>query len=153
MFLTLLGVTFVGAARTSSAAALLFRRPIRQILARLVSEELAGAWQRYLEFAVCVVGLSSGVRVWELEKYITARPREPEPLVLNSERWVLEVYRTVIESLQSIAWVLLVFFSLALVAYVVVRAFELRRAVNEPPTSRMSARTQPPQPARLETRV
>jgi hypothetical protein len=126
MFLTLLVVTFVVAAATSSGAALLFRNAVRQILARLVSPELAGAWQRYLTFAVFVVGLSSGVRIWELEKYITPRSKEAELVVLNTDRWVLEVYRTVIESLQAIAWVLLVFFSLALVAYVIVRAFELR---------------------------
>ena len=135
MFLTLMGVTFVVAAATSCAAALLFRGPVRQILARLVSPELAGAWQRYLVFAVFVVGLSSGVRVWELEKYITPRPQEGGPVgpvVLNTERWVLEVYRTVIESLQGIAWVLLLFFSMALVAYVIVQAFEWRRAVKGP---------------------
>jgi hypothetical protein len=40
---------------------------------------------------------------------------------LNTDRWTLEVYRTVIETLQSIAWMLLVFFVAALIAYVVVR--------------------------------
>jgi len=39
---------------------------------------------------------------------------------------VLEVYRTIIESLQGLALVLLVFFVVALIAFVIVRAFELR---------------------------
>jgi len=47
--------------------------------------------------------------------------------VLNADRWTLEVYRTIIETLQSIAWMLLVFFVAALLAYVIVRGFELRR--------------------------
>ena len=46
--------------------------------------------------------------------------------MLTAERWTLEVYRTVIETLQSIAWLFLVVFLVALVAYVIVRVFELR---------------------------
>ena len=42
-------------------------------------------------------------------------------------RWTLEVYRTVIETLQGIAWMLLVVFVVALVAYVLARGFELNR--------------------------
>jgi hypothetical protein len=47
--------------------------------------------------------------------------------VLDADRWTLEVYRTIIGTLQSIAWMLLVFFVAALIAYVVMRGFELRR--------------------------
>ncbi|MDT4861510.1 hypothetical protein FQZ97_961180 [compost metagenome] len=43
---------------------------------------------------------------------------------------VLEVYRTVIETLQGIAWMLLAFFAVALLAYVVVRLSELKRAAS-----------------------
>jgi hypothetical protein len=46
---------------------------------------------------------------------------QPE-LLLNRDRWVLEVYRTVIETLQSTAWLLLAFFVIAIVAYGIVRA-------------------------------
>jgi hypothetical protein len=40
--------------------------------------------------------------------------------------------RTVIETLQGIAWMLLVFFVFALVVYIIVRAFELKRQKPEP---------------------
>jgi hypothetical protein len=40
-------------------------------------------------------------------------------LTFYFDRWVLEVYRPVIGTLQSVAWMLLVFFLLALLAYVV----------------------------------
>jgi Trk-type K+ transport system membrane component len=105
----------------------LFDRPVRQILGRLVPEDLSGAWHRYLTFAIYVVGVSGGVRVWSLEQYILPRSKDESALLLTSERWVLEVYRTVIGTLQSVAWLLLVFFVFALIAYVVVRGLELRR--------------------------
>lgn len=127
MFLTLLLVTFVVALATSTLVAALFNRPVQKILDRLVSEELGGTWKRYILFAIYVVGISGGVRVWELERYITPRTRDEAPIILNSDRWVLEIYKTVVGTLQSVAWMLLVFFLFALVAYVVVRGFELRR--------------------------
>jgi type II secretory pathway component PulF len=37
------------------------------------------------------------------------------------------LYRTVIETLQGIAWLLLVFFAFALIAYVLVRSSEWKR--------------------------
>jgi hypothetical protein len=126
MFLTLLLVTFLIAIATSALVASLFSRPIKKILDRLVSEELGATWRRYLLFAIYVVGISGGVRVWDLERYITPRTKEDVPIVLNSDRWILEVYKTVIGTLQSAAWMLLVFFLFALVAYVVVRGFELK---------------------------
>ena len=111
--------------------AALFNRPIGAILDRIVAEELSSAWQKHIKFAIYVVGVSGGVRIWDLEKYITPRPEDTEVIVLNTERWTLEVYRTLIGTLQSIAWMLLVFFVFALVAYVVVRGFELKRGSNE----------------------
>lgn len=127
MFVRLLIVTFVVALTMSAFVALLFYRPIGRILARLVSEELAATWRRYILFATFVVGISGGVRLWEIEKYITP-DKEGNLLRLTSERWVIEVYKTVIGSLQSIAWMLLIFFLFALIAYVTVRGFEMRRA-------------------------
>jgi hypothetical protein len=127
LILTLLIVTFSIAAGVSFVVVKLFDRPIGTILARIVGEDLSTAWRRYLVFAMYVVGVSGGVRVWELEKYITARVKDMPPVELNADRWTLEVYRTVIETLQSIAWMLLVFFVFALVAYVLIRGFELRR--------------------------
>ncbi len=41
---------------------------------------------------------------------------------------VLEVYRTIIETLQGIAWVLLAFFVYALLAYVIIKVFEIRKS-------------------------
>lgn len=127
MFLTLLVVTFCVAAACATALAVLFKKPLAAILNRLVFAELGGAWQRYLQFAILVVGVSSGTRVWDLEKYLTPA-KDQAPLVLNSDRWVLEIYQTILGTLQGIAWMLVVFFLFALIAYVLVRGFELKHA-------------------------
>ena len=129
MFVTLLLITFIIAAATSAVIALLFSKPVKKILGRLVTEDLAPTWQRYLLFAIYVVGISGGVRVWDIERYITP-DKEGKLLALNSDRWVIEIYKTVIGTLQSVAWMLLIFFLFALIAYVVVRGLELRRTAN-----------------------
>jgi hypothetical protein len=124
MFIPLLFVTFAIALTASFAVGRLFHKPIETILSRIVGEELRAAWQRYLTFAIYVVGISGGVRIWELEKYITPRTPGGEAILLNADRWTLEVYRTIIETLQSIAWMLLVFFVFALIAFVILHGFE-----------------------------
>lgn len=131
MFITLLVVTFVISIFVCFVVARLFRQPIEKILDRVVKDDISAAWVRYLVFAIYVVGVSGGVRVWDLEKYITPRPEETEIFVLNADRWVLEVYRTIIGTLQSAAWMLLVFFIFALIAYVIVKGMEMRKGISE----------------------
>lgn len=127
MFIALLAVTFVIAAIVATIVALLFSTPVNRVLARLVSEELAPVWRRYILFAIYVVGISGGVRVWEIEKYVTP-DKDGRLLVLTSSRWVVEIYKTIMGALQGVAWMLLVFFLFALLAYVVVRGFEMRKS-------------------------
>ena len=129
MFLTLLLVTLVVALVTAVAVARAFAKPIESILRRIIADEIGVAWQRYLQFAIVVVGVSSGVRINELERYITPSQwaENARIIELTRDRWILELYRTVIETLQGIAWMLLVFFVFALVAYVIVRIAEMRK--------------------------
>jgi hypothetical protein len=126
MFITLLVATFVISFVVSSIVVLFFARPINKILDRIISDQISRAWSKYLKFAIYITGISSGVRIWDLEKYITKPEYQGSEIVrLTTEHWVLEVYRTVIGTLQGIAWMLLVFFVFALVAYVIVRVFEM----------------------------
>jgi len=126
MFITLLIATFVISFVVSSIVVLFFARPINKILDRIISDQISRAWSKYLKFAIYITGISSGVRIWDLEKYITKPEYQGSEIVrLTTEHWVLEVYRTVIGTLQGIAWMLLVFFVFALVAYVIVRVFEM----------------------------
>ena len=126
MVITLLVSTFVIAFGVASIIILVFAKPIDSILKRVVPVDLSPAWARYLKFAIYVVGIGGGVRVWDFEKYMT--PMEPyrEIVQLTSNRWMLEIYQTIIGTLQSTAMVLLVFFVFALIAVVLVRLFEAR---------------------------
>jgi ABC-type transport system involved in multi-copper enzyme maturation permease subunit len=132
MFITLLIVTFAIAFVVATIVVVMFSKPIDKILARIISDEISKAWLRYLKFAIYVTGVSNGVRIWDLEKYITKPMYEHAEIVqLTAERWTFEVYRTIISTLQGVAWMLLVFFVFALIAYVIVRAFELKRTSSE----------------------
>ncbi len=128
MFFALLIVTFVLALAVSAFLVRMFSNPLERILKRIITDPIHDAWLQYLKFAIYVVGVSKGVRIWDLEKYISPNQyaKDAKVLELNLERWVLEVYRTIIETLQGVAWLLLVFFVFALIAYVVVRVFEMR---------------------------
>lgn len=124
MFYTLLVTTFLLASLVSFLAVRFFDRPIGAILERIIGDDISSAWHRYIKFAAYVVGVSGGVRIYSLERYINApdvRGEESKILELTGERWVLEIYRTIIETLQSIAWMLLVVFIATLISYVLVR--------------------------------
>ena len=137
-YLTLLLVTFIVSLSTAALLAKLFRELVDQILGRIIADDVSSAWRKYITFAIYVTGVSGEVRIWDLEQYITSRVA-PAPLLegmektarvveLTAERWGLEVYRTLIGTLQSVAWMLLVFFVFALIAYVIVRVSEGRSA-------------------------
>lgn len=127
MFYLLLIVTFLVALLVCYIVSKLFNDSIYKILQLIVPEAINEAWLKYIKFAIYVVGISGGVRVWDLEKYITSRYDNREIVQLTAERWTLEIYRTLIGSLQSIATVLLIFFIFTLIAYVVLRIFSSRK--------------------------
>ncbi|HEV2299632.1 MAG TPA: hypothetical protein VGR72_14090 [Candidatus Acidoferrales bacterium] len=126
MFLALLLVTLLVSVAVSAIVARIFSKSVDQILARIVADEMSRAWTKYITFAEYVVGISSGVNISLLQQYIT--PQEHgSSYSLTADRWILEVYRAIIGALEGLAWMLLLFFMFALVAYVIVRAFELKR--------------------------
>ena len=112
-----------------------FRSSISGILSRIISDDIGSAWVRYILFAMYVAGVSSGARVWDLERYIIPQAmngKQQEILSLTGERLLLELYRTLIGTMQGISGVLLMFFVVALIAYVVMRAIESRREGHSP---------------------
>ncbi len=131
MFFTLLLVTFALAIIVSFGVVKIFDKPIAAIFSRIIQDSISSAWHRYVTFAAYVVGISGGVRIHQLERYISAPHKDAQVLELNAERWTLEVYRTIIETLQAIAWMYLVVFIFALIAYVIVRGFELKHSFKE----------------------
>lgn len=131
MFLVMLLVTLVVALLTSALTARFFDRAVDSILTRIVGDELADAWHRYLQFTIIVVGVSGGVQLWELQKYIANKGDAGTPPPMTFMSWVLEIYRTVIDSLQSIAWMLLLFFLCGMIALVILRGVEQRRRARD----------------------
>jgi hypothetical protein len=129
MFLYLLFASFVVALATSFFVMRLFTKPVDSVLRRIIADEISAAWSKYMKFAILVVGVSAGVQLRDLEKYINPAlgGREVQTASLSFDRWVFELYRAAIETLQGIAWMLLVFFAFALIAYVIVRIGETRK--------------------------
>ena len=129
MFFALLLLTLGVALLTASIVVLFFKKPVRQILDRIVGEDLASGWQRFLLFAIFVMGVSSGVQIWKLEQYLRTDPGAPPGArvpALDGPSIALEVYRTIIQTLQGVAWALLIFFVVALIAHAIVRRREAR---------------------------
>lgn len=137
MFITLLAVTLGVSLLTSGLVVFFFRKSIRQILDRIIGEGVAAAWQKFLTFCLFVVGVSAGAQVWKLEQYLQPQPIGPEGktrvLTLDGPAIALEVYRTIIQVLQGMAWALLVFFVVALIAFVLVKFGERRGGGAVPP--------------------
>lgn len=127
MFILLLGATFVLAVVVSFIIAKVFQKPVQQILDRIIADQISYVWSKYLSFAIYVVGVSGGVRVWELEKYL--RPQGDSEVVaeLTTEAWVLEIYGAIIGTMSAVAWMLLVFFVFTLIAFVIVRGREMKQ--------------------------
>ncbi|NWK53630.1 hypothetical protein HYG89_13960 [Acinetobacter sp. SwsAc5] len=132
MFYYLIISTFALALLVSFIVMRLFSSSINAILARIIHDPIHEAWAKYTKFAGMVVGTSSGIRIYDMEKYITpltyAENNKRIVIELTQERWVLEIYRTIIETLQGLAWMMLVFFMVALIAYVIVRWSEIKYA-------------------------
>lgn len=130
MFYYLIISTFALALLVSFIVMRLFSNSINAILARIIHDPIHEAWAKYTKFAGMVVGTSSGIRIYDMEKYITplTYTENDKKIVieLTQERWVLEIYRTIIETLQGLAWMMLVFFMVALIAYVIVRWSEIK---------------------------
>ena len=130
MFYYLIICTFLLALLVSFTVMKIFSSSINAILARIIHDPIHEAWAEYTKFAGMVVGTSSGIRIYDMEKYITplTYTENDKKIVieLTQERWVLEIYRTIIETLQGLAWMMLVFFMVALIAYVIVRWSEIK---------------------------
>ena len=125
-FLLLLLTTLVVSSVVTLLVILFFRKPIDKMLLRVIGDDVARSWRKFLTFALLVVGISSGVDVWRLERFIQPDKESGAVLALTPEQWGLEIYRAVIQSLGGLAWALLVFFLVSLVAFVIVKRGEMK---------------------------
>ena len=102
-----------------------FSKSVDRILQRIIKDDISLEWSKYIKFSALVVGISSGMPTYSLSQYLPNENVEKfKPLVLTSERMVLEIYQTVIETLQGMAYAYCLFFVIALLAYVVIKRGE-----------------------------
>lgn len=130
MFIALLIALLSIALLITSAVVWGFRSPIRGIFNRLIGESLSDAWVKFLTFALYVVGISSAVQAYRLDKYVTKQHKDAILTELNLNTWVIEIYQSVRSVLGGLAWSLMSFFTVALIAFIIVRACELKREKN-----------------------
>jgi len=123
MFYTLLGVSITVSAVVAACVTGLFHKSVHTIYEIISNDAMARACARYVVFASMVVGIASGVRTSTLARYLRKEHVTDRVLDLTPQAWVLEVWGAVDAVLGNLAWVYLWVFHLALVAYIVLRAF------------------------------
>jgi hypothetical protein len=128
MFVALFAASFVLALALSITVAWISREAVDGILRRFVGDRAVRAgFEKYIRFAIVIAGVSGGTRVRVLQEYLAASELNKAAMAaqLTQEFWALEIYRTIIGTLEGIAVLLLVCIFLALIAPVVVRMLGL----------------------------
>ena len=123
-FILLLVVTLLVTLSVAAIVVFFFRKPIDKIFARIIGDEISVSWRKFLTFALFVIGVSSGVNIRRLEEFISPVAEGVAKMELTAEYWGLTIYRTIINTLGGMAWALLIFFVVALIAFVIVRKRE-----------------------------
>lgn len=138
MFVALFGASFVLALGLSVTIAWISREAIDSILRRFVADSVVRrGFEKYLRFAIVVVGISGGSRVKPLQEYIAASDYNKAAFqaALTQEFWTMELYRAVMGTLQAVAGLLLICVFLALIAPAVLRMLKVEplKPAGEPP--------------------
>lgn len=131
MFVELFAASFVLALALSVTIAWISKEAIDVILRRFVVDPVVRAgFEKYIRFAIVVVGISGGTRVKPLQEYISAADYNKPALLaaLTQEFWALELYRTVIGALEAVAGLLLICIFLALIAPLILRMLKIEPA-------------------------
>lgn len=91
-----------------------FRGPFEDLAIKALTLDFWNAWKTLIYLSVYVMGLSRGVLVDELERFTRfARTKKDRSDDMSRDEWILEVTKTVIESLKAIALMLLLFLAVA----------------------------------------
>ena len=109
------------------------RHAVEAILNRFLARSVSEATAKYLQFAVVLAGISSGARIRLLEDFVGA-PAWNKPEIsahVTQDVWALALYHTFIESLEGIAWLLLLFAFLVLTGVVMLRRSKITWMLSE----------------------
>ena len=97
------------------------------IRTKIPFKEQIFSWEKFIIFALFVVGISSTVNPHRLEKYVLKRHTDQIITELSPDAWFLEIYQTILTVLSSLSVALMSFFIIALIAFTIVRGLELKK--------------------------
>jgi hypothetical protein len=123
LFIFLSSVVLAGA--LAFGAAWLFSKPIDDFLERFIVDPMVcEAWGKYIRFAIVAVGISTGARVQMFEDYVSSSETTRAAILARAteEMWALELYRTVTGTIVGLAWLMLAFCVMVLIAKVAVKS-------------------------------
>lgn len=150
MILALFLLSLAVALGVSYGIARLCRDVAEGVLRRFLSKNAGILTAKYLQFVIVVVGVSSGTRLRLLEDYIGAPTWSRPDLAaqLTPEVWALALYHTLIESLQGILWLLLIFALLFVTAVMVMRRMNMTWLLSEGGSGKVGEAKEPVVPIR-----
>jgi hypothetical protein len=97
----------------------LFTKPIEDFLERFIIDPMiCTAWSKYIRFAVVAVGISTGTQTASLEEHLSSPAVNKAAVArqVTEAFWALELYRTLVGTLVGLAWLLLAFCVLIVIA-------------------------------------
>lgn len=93
----------------------LFRNTIKSLLSKIIDVDIYEEWSKYITFVMYVIGLSSSFKINELNKYADNYFQQ----TIQFDKLLLNFVGTSINVLQSLAWVLFLFYLAMLVVIVI----------------------------------
>jgi hypothetical protein len=138
----ILAFSFVSAIVIAACVVTFFSTSIDAALARVIPEEMTPAWSRYVKFALFVVTFAGGMRLSELEAFLTMRTPAGPPLAAG--HGLLEVFKSITGSLIAASGTLLGFFAVTLAVYASMRFYQSHRADVERLEAKLSRATERP---------
>ena len=128
MFSVFLFVPLLVAAIVSFCVVKVFEKPITAILSGVIKDEISQSFVRYVKLATYLVGISRGVRIFQLYEDVRKLTADNQDFDWSHILWMSGIYGTIVGTLQAIVHIYLWLFLLLLLLYFVVKALELLEA-------------------------
>lgn len=122
MFYSLLLSSLVTSIILSLIVVSLFKKSVESMLSKVIEVDIYSEWSKYISFVMYVVGITSGIKISELQKF-TENTSFLNPDYFNFEKVALNVFLSAKETAQSLAWLLFVFYMVVLISLVIIKIF------------------------------
>ncbi len=94
----------------------IFRGTIKSLIQIIIELDIYEEWLKYITFVMYIIGVSSTFKINELAKYSDSYFQQN---IFQVEKLVLNLVGTTINVLQSLAWILFLFYIALLVIIVI----------------------------------